>query len=205
MDHECFLCLDNVDLSKGKLFRPCLCSHIHENCLNELRVRNNRYIYKCPVCQYEYKIARVWLSKLITNPITISIFTLLLITIIVVVIAWFIRFFTYLLIGVKLTHRAFAVSGKIIWWSVVTIGMITILLALIDENGIDFVNHDLHINYRHNHIVDSFISGVSDILMYGVSLIGFVMFIKNVYNFIQLYSVVLLNNCGQRILEVRLV
>lgn len=188
-DNECFLCLERVNISKGKLFRPCRCSHIHEKCLEELRMRSNRYSYKCPTCKYKYKMARVWFANLITKPINISIVTFIIITISVIVVAWFIRFFSYLLIGVKLTHRAFSLSGKIIWWSILVIGFSTMIIALLSDVDIPYIDFRLDPYFF-------------EFMGYGFSLLGFIVFIKSVYNWVHIYATLLLDVCGQRVLEV---
>ncbi|MDD4930571.1 MAG: hypothetical protein PHG66_00250 [Candidatus Colwellbacteria bacterium] len=199
-DRECFLCLEGVDISKGKLFRPCRCSHIHENCLDELRVRNNRYTYECPTCRYTYKMSRVWFARLITHPVTITIFSLLTIIISVITVVWFIRFFAYLFIGVKLTHRAFALSGKIVWWSILIIGFTTMIIALIGDRDGDLPVIPVR-NFDFTYIDPYFF----EFMGYGFSLMGFGLFIKSVYNWVHIYATLLLSVCGQRVLEVSLV
>jgi len=198
-DHECFICLDGEDISKGKLFRPCRCSHIHEKCLDELRVRNRRWTHECPTCRYEYKMIRKWFVSLMIHPITITIISILFITISVVLMAWFIRFFSYLLIGVKLTHRAFSLSGKIVWWAVLIIGFINMIIALHDEdNDGEGVGRTRNLDFRGMYIDPYYF----EFMGYGFSLMGFVVFIKSVYNLVHVRTTILMNVYGQRVLEV---
>lgn len=192
--HECFLCLDGVDLSKGKLFHPCKCSHIHEKCLQEIRKRIGRYTYQCPTCRYEYKMVRVWFANIITNPITITIFTFFTIVISVVTVAWFINFFAYLLMGVKIANKAFALSGKIVWWAVLFIGFTTMLLSLLGDDIITIPNL-----YSRGVYIDPYFF---EFIVYGFSIMGFLLFIKSVYNLVHIYTSLLLSVFGQRILEV---
>lgn len=211
-ENTCLLCLEQDDVTKGKLFRPCRCSYIHEKCLEELRIHRSIYAHECSICKYKYRVSRVWFANLITNPITISVVTFAVIMLSVIIISWFIRFFVYFLIGVKLTHRAFALSGKIIWWSVLLIGFITILLAIYDdrENRIEIPNFgDHHFRIYDVRIYDDliffkYIRCIFEYIGYMLSLTGFVIFIKNIYNIVRMYSVVLLNKFGQRVLNVEI-
>lgn len=201
-ENTCLLCLEQDDVTKGKLFRPCRCSYIHEKCLEELRIHRSIYAHECSICKYKYRVSRVWFANLIINPITISIVTFAVIMLSVIIISWFIRFFVYFLIGVKLTHRAFALSGKIVWWSILLIGFITILAAIYDdrENRIEIPNFGDHL-FR-IHLIRNNDLNFFEYIGYMLSLTGFVIFIKNIYNIVRMYSVVLLNKFGQRVLNV---
>jgi len=64
----CKFCLE----SNGDLISPCRCNggmkYVHRDCLNRWRIENRgRAFYRCEICHYEYKLSRVWWSKILSN------------------------------------------------------------------------------------------------------------------------------------------
>jgi hypothetical protein len=203
---ECRICLEGEDISLGRLFSPCLCrgtqKYIHEGCLNKWRlVGNNRAFYKCPTCKYDYRISRVYYANLLFNEVTIGISTAITIILAVILGAFFIRNIIFLLIGIKLSRSVVAFSGQLIWWSVLTIGVITLLLTILTDH-----NHNNNLNF----VGDMFFPGnriyidnyFFDFLGYTLSLTGFGIFIIKIYHNIKLFMYKQLNKFGERILEV---
>jgi len=206
-DLTCKICMDGKDEEPnlGKLFRPCLCRNmaVHEHCLElwrQTNIHNSNY-YQCEVCHYQYQTTRLKYARLIVNPITIS--TLSFITIIstVIITAYFIRAFTFLLLGIKLTKSSFALSSKIIWWAVCLIGVISMILCLLTDNNSGNINIvgnviELFTDIHFHHIY------VFELFGYTVSLTGFGLFAVNVYSSVHQSMQKLLNKLGNRVLEV---
>jgi magnesium-transporting ATPase (P-type) len=197
---ECRICLDgecNVDT--GKLFRPCLCkgtqAYIHEGCLNSWRQNTNNasQVYECPTCHYKYKFSRIWYAHLLTNNITVILVTLLTIIFSVILVGFFIRNIIFLLVGIKLSKNVFALSTKIVWWSMLTIGFIAMLLIIVKENDDLNLNNIIDINY---------FDGLFTVFGYMFSLTGFCIFVKNIYGLVQSYMLSILTRLGEQIMEV---
>jgi E3 ubiquitin-protein ligase DOA10 len=194
---ECRICFDGEDQNLGRLFKPCLCrgtqAYIHENCLNQWRLQgaNSRQFYQCPTCHYNYRTSRIWYANLLIHPLFITILTILIITTTVITIALLLKFFTFLLIGASLGRSAFALTGRLIWWSILIIGFLTMIVALIKE--------DVRINPGDFRYVDS---AIIDIFGYVFSLSGFALFIKNVYGVVRERTHSYMTQLGEQIMEV---
>jgi len=204
---ECRICFEGEDISLGRLFSPCLCRgtqrYIHENCLNQWRYSgNNRSFYKCPTCHYDYRISRIYYANLLFNDLTIIICAIITISLAVILSAFLIRNIIFLLIGIKLTKNVFAFSSQLIWWSVLTIGIITLFLTIINndnQNNLDFVG-EVFFPRNRIYIADSYFF---DVIGYTISLTGFGIFIKKVYDNVRVFMYNQLNKFGEQILEVK--
>ena len=205
MDIQCRICFDGEDRELGKLFRPCLCkgtqAYIHEGCLEMWRKNANNRInfYQCPTCKYNYRISRVWFAHLLINPVFVMCLTGISITVSVIIVAWFIRFFAMAFLGLTLTKNAFALSRKVVWISVLAIGVWTMLITLfkVREAGDDIAN--LLVDIADNIESNDFIT----LAGYGFSLVGFGIFIKKVYELIEQKMYLQMKRLGERIIEVQ--
>ncbi len=204
-DNECRICLDRQDILKGQLFRPCLCrgtqAYIHEKCLRQMRSSAYQFSYKCPTCHFHYQFSRVSLARIITNPVVISIISGILIFCTVLVVALCIRQLALLCLGIRLTHKFWALSSKLVWWSVLVIGAVTMLVVLLnaaDGNVPNFQIPDLH--HRYFQIE----SPVFDKMGYTFSLSGFAFFIYSVFTTVHKFVHSQAANLGHRVLDVQL-
>src|SRR5665648_491164 len=196
---ECRICFE--DEKQGQLIRPCLCAgtakYIHLQCLEQWRTSsvNRNNAFRCDICHYEYRFSRVKIAKFIQNPLTISVFSFLVIAVTVALVAFFIRAFFYLLLGVKLSKSAFSLSGKIVWCAVLVVGFtfaLISMLALLGENHND--------NAGANGVFRAFFDFTSmpnstffEFVGYGFSLTGFAMFVLSVYDYVFYQTTLLLD------------
>ncbi len=198
---ECRICFDGEDVNLGRLFKPCLCrgtqAYIHEGCLNQWRQQGanepgqSRQFYQCPTCHYNYRTARVWYASLLIHPIVIAIITILTILLTVVTIALLLKWLAFIFIGVQLGRNAFALTGRLIWWSILVIGFLTMLAAILKD--------DTRINFGDLRFVDS---AVIEVFGYAFSLSGFMLFIFNVYESVRKLTHSYMLQLGERIIEV---
>jgi magnesium-transporting ATPase (P-type) len=201
---ECRMCLEGKDETKGRLFKPCLCKGtqglIHEKCLKDWRMHaiNSSQYFQCPTCKYKYNVGRPRLATVLMNPITITLCTILTIVIAVILMAFLIRFFMFAFIGIQLSRSAFALSGKIIWWSVLVIGFLTLLCSLFSQDEGANIN-GLDIFVRIGFDTPELVTYTG----YGFSLVGFGMFIKMVYFTVEQFMKEQLDRIGERVLEVQ--
>jgi hypothetical protein len=180
-DVLCRLCLEANVPEKGRLIRPCLCrgsmNFIHEACLQQMREANNgKWLKRCPTCKHNYQFIKTWFVDIVKNPIMIGFLSLLLIIATILLVAFCLRLCGILLFGVKLSQNLFALSSKLIWWSIVLVGAITMLIMIVkSEDGIQqiqpiFIDPQL------------FNTFAFEIFGYGFSCTGFVVFIVSIYN-----------------------
>lgn len=198
--NECRICFQTELNDLGRLFRPCLCkgtqAYIHEECLQQWRAvaHNPTNRYQCPTCKYTYQYERIWFANLITHKIFVGICSLTIIIMAVAIVAFFIKWLAFLFIGIRLSHNFFALSGKLVWWSVLLIGAISMICFMFKEgNGPDLQISNLV----------TFDSYAFEIFGYGFSVIGFMVFIFSVYNNVERILDCYLRRLGDRIVEVR--
>lgn len=195
----CRICLDNDNIND--LFSPCKCKgsikYIHKSCLEEWRKQGSKQFFKCPNCKYSYRLSRMKYANLLQSQIIITIVTIISILTCVIVVAYMIKFFALLFFGLKLTRSAFALSSRIVWWSVLVIGCVFMLIALFFSDG-DGRNSLVNIfqGFQNLHPV------VVEYFGYTFSLSGFSLFIVYTYNSIRDYFALLLTRCGQYVLDV---
>lgn len=197
---SCMVCLvSDVDATTGRLFRPCLCrwSRIHDTCLQDWRRTSSMAYKQCGVCRYRYRTSRPTYAKLLQHPLCTSVTTFVAVVSTVVLVCFFIRFAALVLLGARLSRSAFAVTRQLVWWSIMVIGLVTLIVACVfsdDRIDVSLLNHysigDLH-TPGFQYILD------------GLSFAGFVCFIKSVYNSVFDYTSQLLTQVGDYVLEVK--
>lgn len=196
----CRICFE----SEGALFHPCLCNgsqrYIHQTCLEEWRNSNANNLYRCPTCHCYYRFARVLTARFLQHPITLCLSTLLVIGLSVAFVAFFIRWFCVLFFGMQLSRSAFALSTRLVWWSVLVIGFLTLMATILVE---DTNRNHVNIGSFFQDVNWYYIDGpVINFFGYSISLFGFGLFIRAVYNSIEQRIDQLLRSLGNRIVEI---
>ena len=106
-----------------------------------------------------------------------------------------------MLAGMKLTKSAFALSGRLLWWSMLTIGTVTMLILLVSmfDEDVRMPSVDIDV-FR---ILDLDWGGTSlfDIVGYVFSLVGFKYFVGFCYLWTHSHIHLFLTRCGQHILS----
>jgi hypothetical protein len=133
---------------------------------------------------------------MILHPITLTVITLLAVAAIIITCALLINMIL-LAIGIQMTRSVFALSGKLVWWSMMVVGIITIILTLFDgeDNRID---------------VGFIIRMVSDLssgifgqgISYSLSGYGFYLFVSKLYGIIKTACMQYLSKAGADVLDV---
>ena len=205
---SCRICYGTAE--DGRLIKPCKCSgsvrYIHVSCLDKWRMTsaNQNNAVRCDMCHYEYQFSRVLLAKFLQNPKFISFVSFLIIAITVLLIAYFIRAFFYLVLGVKLTKTTWALSSKIVWWAILLIGFVfalfCLLAAIFDNNGANDMGSLFRIMLEINWSGDPGL--FFNCLGYSFSFMGFGMFVKGVYQYVFFQACLILDKFGNSILEV---
>jgi len=76
---ECRICLESED--SENMISPCLCNggqkYVHRNCLAMWRQQNYKAYYTCSTCGFNYRISRLLWGRILANPISAMISTLL--------------------------------------------------------------------------------------------------------------------------------
>jgi hypothetical protein len=200
---------DYALMEKISQWANCLCkgtqAYIHVNCLNAWRFNavGSRQFYECPTCKYHYRTSRIWYAELLVNPILIAALTLITILSAITILAYFIKFFAFLVIGVRLGRNAFALSGKLVFWAILLIGGITMVVTLFgDQNNNPNINAGPVIHIVNDIMTVEGSSSLFTFCGYGFSLMGFAMFIKNVYSYVEKYMRNKMQQLGEHILEV---
>ena len=203
-ERECRICGDSSD-AESKLFSPCRCrgtmKYIHVHCLMTWRATSaNRHSkYRCDQCLYEYRLSRIWYAGLLAHPLTVSAVSLLSILISVSLVAYFIKYALLLLFGLKYGGNALALTRQLVWWSVMTIGFISMLVLIFSSNNRNEVPIG-DIFFRPGPSL--FDGAVFEFLGYTFSLTGFGVFVAGVYGSVRERCNALLARSSQVILEV---
>ena len=203
---ECRICGEGAE-GNSRLFSPCLCrgsmKYIHINCLEHWRElspnRNSKY--RCDQCRYEYRLDRVWWTRLIDNPWTASIITLLAITITVAIVGYFLKYAAFLLFGVRHGRSVWMLSRQLVWWSILLIGVVTMIMLMIagarDGNG-PALEGIFQVNLFHPQA-----PFIYEWMGYTFSLGGFGIFIGSVYGSVNKYTNLYLARVSRVVLEVQ--
>ena len=135
-----------------------------------------------------------------THPLTITFATLLFVGISTISVAYLIRFFAYLILGIHVTKHAFALSGKLVMWSMMILGIFTLLACFAegDEEEVFF-----GIARFFGETLNSGNSLALEVCGYGCSFTGFALFIYKIWRWIYGKARLLLETLGDRILEVQ--
>jgi hypothetical protein len=198
---ECLICMEATEFGpQGRLFRPCKCrgSRVHEGCLEKWRAISVSVHMQCPVCQYKYRLSRPTHAWLLTHPVVVTLVTFCFIAAAVIVLAYLIRFFGWLLFGVKLAKSAFTLTRQMIWFSVMTLGLTTLVLTfLLLDDG----QPQLHFS-RTYVFLDWIDPGLATAICNGSALMGFGVFMMAVWHAVRYYMDSLLQQVGHYVLEV---
>ncbi|KAI3631044.1 hypothetical protein MIR68_010534 [Amoeboaphelidium protococcarum] len=105
-DKTCRICFGGSDdiPTLGRFLSPCKCKgsmkYVHLECLQQWRATSpNAYYYKCPQCQYNYRLSRINAFKLLTHELTFTIITLIIFFIIVILAGFVSKWFMSLLLS----------------------------------------------------------------------------------------------------------
>lgn len=109
----------------------------------------------------------------------------------VAIIALLIKWFTFILIGVQFGRKTFALTGRLIWWSVLVIGCLTMIATILKDN--DNVNFG---QFNIGYVAIEFFG-------YACSLGGFAVFIYQVYHTVCAIMYACMKQLGERIIEVQ--
>lgn len=83
------------DAAIGELIKPCLCKgtrrYVHEGCLREMRLGMmrargsnwERHYHQCDICNFKYRLERMWFARAISSTLTQLLLTLLAILLLV--------------------------------------------------------------------------------------------------------------------------
>ena len=178
----CRICLGpEEDHIADRLFRPCLCrgtaQYVHVQCLNKWRATGGNHFYKCGTCHYNYRLARAQYALYLQNRYVLAACTLCVIVLAVLFVMTCMGI-AGLLLGLKFAKGAqhtMAILGKLTMWSILCIGMVTMVLMLKEERGAMLwpdLGHMWHLDLW--------------ALYYGFSLCGFILFVCRVYSRIEL-------------------
>ncbi len=177
------------DSDEPNMISPCKCrgslKWVHIECLNLWRTQSQQSFYKCPTCQYEYRVERLVWAKYIQHPITLTVLTVFLILCFVLFIAYFLNFFLYIL-GSGVVQNAWKISRQIVWWATLALGMAAFIF-LTEKENLSFFDFDFYS-----------MTGI----VYSASFMGLISLFYVVYNVVRYYCMQLLNSLGERILQV---
>jgi E3 ubiquitin-protein ligase DOA10 len=101
---------------------------IHEGCLD--RWRNESANPRSEVCHYRYQWRRELYSRWLLHWTTTGTISLILIVGSVVVVAFTLKYTALLLLGIKLSRSAFALTTRLVWWAVLVIGCLTMVCLM---------------------------------------------------------------------------
>lgn len=200
---SCRICLESGETAEsGRLFSPCLCSgssgHIHESCLAQWRRSNHSAFLRCGICHYEYRTSRQKYASIITNPWTITIASILVVVCSVAIVAYFLKFLCYLVLGASASRSVFALSGKLVWWAMAIIGIVTLIVCLLasDDRG-DALGAVFRFigEIGHEPVAVQYVG-------HGLSLTGFGLFCKGVYRGVRNVAQHWLEQLGDKVLGV---
>ena len=171
---------------------------------------------QCQTCHYTYKVLYKDISNFFIHPVVVASLTLVVVTTAIVVVAWLVRRVFLALFGVVLSRATFALNARLIAYSIITIGLVTLVVLLVST----ITNHD------QNQGAGDFLSGVLQNVRWQPNLApvhsppaalpagigwglealgfgGFVLFVAEVYIHVQaLLLANFLQPISQRILEV---
>lgn len=228
---ECRICHDDqeTDLS-GPLFTPCLCNGtqalVHRECLETWRRQQERLggigqSKRCELCHYEYRFGRHFWQRILASRYSVHVCTLITVVSIVLVVAYALKYVAYLVLGLKLTRRSMALTGRLVWYSILVIGFVTMLITLLvlifGDNRNNGVAEAIHFGHWYGGpwngpwhgpgpgVFDSpaALESLFDMLGYVFSLSGFLVFIKYCYMMIETQIELVLRKTGVMILEYR--
>jgi E3 ubiquitin-protein ligase DOA10 len=189
-------------VESGRLFSPCLCSgssgHIHEACLSQWRRSNAAAYFRCGVCKYAYRTSRQYYASLITHPWTISITTVVVVVSSIALVAYFLKFLCYVALGASASRSAFALSGKLIMWAAMIIGITSFIVGFLTS---DAPGDTLEGLFRL--IVDlAWEDGTVQYIGPGLSFAGIIFFIIRVYSGVRAVARKWMEKLGDRVLGV---
>ena len=202
----CKFCLDS-DGSES-MISPCLCKgsqkFVHRSCLDQWRFQHlNDSFVQCTICKYKYKMSRIWFASVLQHQLTISTLTFIAITSTVLFVSVFINTILMFFVGSgtilaskgQTLRSVLSVSTKIVWWSVMLIGFITMLIVIYSsEDRVQFGRLSFEVLMEPSPVVQFIFSGFS--------LCGFGLFCRPIYLFIRTCIELRLNQLGEHVLNI---
>jgi len=103
-----------------------------------------------------------------------------------------------LAIGIQMTKSAFALSGKLVWWSMMIVGLLTVLVTLFDGDN----NRTIDIGFVIRLITDLSNSIFGQGISYSLSGYGFLLFVRKLYGVIKMTCMEYLTKAGADVLDI---
>lgn len=215
-ENQCRICLGEETSVENRLFSPCLCRgsqrYIHEQCLQQWRQSHlNQSLYRCATCLYHYRTSRMMFARYLQNPFVITGCTVVVTVSTVWIIGLFLKSLLFIFgLGLAASVRSsvMAVSRKLVWWSVILIGIVTLVVTLfqsVEENAADGPIVDRHTWSFIINVLDETINNTTNsltLLGYVIPLSGFGLFMVRVYKKTRTLIGQLLQHIGDRVLEI---
>ena len=208
----CRICFDGADAQLGRLFRPCKCNgsqqFIHESCLAACRAQslNRDHYFRCPTCKYEYQFTRATVAQILSNKGVSATISAILIVSAVLFVAYFLKWFGVLFLGLKSARGVFSLTGKLVWWATMAIGVITLIVLMFSSNDGDNGNLAALPRLLDGTMINANYIGLEGLFVYVgniTGIFGFGAFCFLVWKRVQQITTTALENLGERILEVQ--